>query len=153
MCRGFEGQPSLKRRSFKFDVDEKGDHFVSMTHNESMEKNQGEFSDEQSYNKNTKMYKTSSKSRLSNFLLLKLHPECKALFQLAANWLDIWYENQSLRVNKLPPMKKEISFSTNLSLVSTNHSVRATAITLWANAGLNNHEIVATFGHCNESNL
>ena len=56
-----------------------------MTHNESMEKNQGEFSDEQSYNKNTKMYKTSSKSRLSNSLLLKLDPECKALFQLAAN--------------------------------------------------------------------
>ena len=153
MCRGFEGQPSLKRRSFKFDVDEKGDHFVSMTHNESMEKNQGEFSDEQSYNKNTKMYKTSSKSPLSNSLLLKLHPECKALFQLAANWLDIWYENQPLGVNKRPPMKKEISFSTNLSLVSTNHSVRATAITLWANAGLKNHEILATFGHCNESNI
>ena len=38
-------------------------------------------------------------------------------------------------------------------LVSTNHSVRATAITLWANAGLKNHEILATFGHCNESNL
>ena len=29
--RGFEGQRSLKRRSFAFDVDAKGDHFVLMT--------------------------------------------------------------------------------------------------------------------------
>jgi len=87
VCRGFEGQRSLKRRSFTFDVDAKGDHFVSTTHNERMEKNQGEFSDEQSFDKNRKMHKTSSKSRLSNCLLLKLHPECKALFQYPKrNW-------------------------------------------------------------------
>ena len=42
---------------------------------------------------------------------------------------------------------------TNLSLVFTNHSVRATAITLWANAGLTKYEIMAIAGHCNESIL
>ena len=64
--------------------------------------------------------------------------------KLAANWTRY---SQPLGVNKLSAMKKEISFSTNLSLVSSNYSVRATAITLWANAGLTNHEIFAIFGH------
>lgn len=36
--RGFEGQRSLKRSSFTFDFDAKGDHFVSMTHDESTKK-------------------------------------------------------------------------------------------------------------------
>ena len=54
---------------------------------------------------------------------------------------------------KLSEMTEEISSLTNLSLVFTNHSVRATAITLWANAGLTKYEIMAIAGHCNESIL
>ena len=34
-----------------------------------------------------------------------------------------------------------------------NHSVRATAINLWANSGLTNREIMAISGHRNESNV
>ena len=65
----------------------------------------------------------------------------------------IWYENRPLGVNKLSAMMKEISSAANLSRVYTNHSVRATAITLWANAGLTNREIMAISGHRNESSL
>ena len=39
------------------------------------------------------------------------------------------------------------------SHVYTNHSVRTTAITLWANAGLTNREIMAISGHRSESSL
>ena len=60
--RGFEGQQSLKRRSFTFDVDAKGDHFVSMTHDESTKNHPGGVSDEESFEKNARMYKTSSKT-------------------------------------------------------------------------------------------
>ena len=37
--------------------------------------------------------------------------------------------------------------------IYTNHSVRATATTLWANSGLTNREIIAISGHRNESSL
>ena len=106
------------------------------------------------------MYKTSIKTDGYTGLgvfLSKLHPECEGLFQYPKrNWQQtdkIWYENRPLGVNKLSAMMKEISFAANLSRVYTNHSVRATAITLRANAGLTNREIMATFGHRNESSL
>ena len=106
------------------------------------------------------MYNTSSKTDDYTGLevvLSKLHPECEALFQYPKrNWRQtdkIWYENWPLGVNELSAMMKEISSAANLSRVYTNHSVRATAITLWANAGLTNREIMAISGHRNESNL
>ena len=158
--RGFEGQRSLKRSSFTFDVDAKGDHFVSMTHDESTKNHPGGVSDVESFEKNARMYKTSSKTDGYTGLevfLSKLHPECEALFQYPKrNWRQtdkIWYENRPLGVNKLSAMMKEISSAANLSRVYTNHSVRATAITLWANAGLTNREIMAISGHRNESSL
>ena len=153
-------QRSLKRRSFTFDVDAKGDHFGSMTHDESTKNHPGRVSDVESFGKNARMYKTSSKidgyTGLQVFLS-KLHPECEGLFQYPKrNWQQtdkIWYENRPLGVNKLSAMMKEISSEANLSRVYTNHSVRATAITLWANTGLTNREIMAIFGHRNESSL
>ena len=49
--RGFEGQRSLKRTSFTFDVAAKGDHFVWMTHNESTKNHPGGVSDVESFEK------------------------------------------------------------------------------------------------------
>ena len=48
-------------------------------------------------------------------------------------------------------MMKDISSTAGLSRIYANHSVRATAITLWANADLTNREIMAISGHRNES--
>ena len=62
-CRhGFEGQQSLKRSSFVFGEDAKGDHFVTMAHNESTKNHPDGVSDVESYEKNVQMYKTSSKN-------------------------------------------------------------------------------------------
>ena len=106
------------------------------------------------------MYKTSSKSdeytALEKFLS-KLNPECETLFQYPKrNWRPpdkVWYENWPLGVNKLSTMMKNISSEAGLSRIYTNHSVRATAIALWANSGLTNREIMAISGHRNESSL
>ena len=55
-------------------------------------------------------------------------------------------------VNKLSMMMKKSS-EAGLSHIYTNHSIRATAINLWANSGLTNREIMAISGHRNESNV
>ena len=65
----------------------------------------------------------------------------------------IWYENRPLCVNKLGDMMKDISAEAELSQKHTNHCVRATAITLWSNAGLANRHIMAISGHRNEQLL
>ena len=49
--RGFEGQRSLKKSSFVFSEDAKGDHFVSMAHDEATKKHQGGVSDVESFEK------------------------------------------------------------------------------------------------------
>jgi len=114
-----------------------------------------------SVEKNARMYKTSSKTdgyTALDFFLSKLNPECAALFQyLKRNWEPsgrVWYENRPLGINKLSTTMKDtcISSAADLSGIYTNHSVRAT-ITLWANAGLTNREIMAIYGHRNESSL
>ena len=106
------------------------------------------------------MYKTNSQAdgySALEFFLTKLNPECDVLFQYPKrNWRpsdQVWYENRPLGVNKLPTTMKEISKEANLSCIYTNHSVRATAITLWANAGLSDREIMAISGHRSEASL
>ena len=106
------------------------------------------------------MYKTSGKTdgyTALDFFLSKLNPECEELFQYPnRNWKpsdNVFYKNRPLGVNKLLTMMKDISSAAGLSRIFTNHSFRATAITLWANAGLTNREIMAISGHRNESSL
>ena len=48
---------------------------------------------------------------------------------------------------------KEFSKAANLSQVYTNHCIRATAITLWSDAGLSNRHIMSLSGHRNENSL
>ena len=92
----------------------------------------------ESFEKNgRRLYKTNTQAdghtALESFLT-KFNPECDALFQYPKrNWRPsdhMWYENQPLGVNKLSTMMKEISKDASLSRIYTNHSVRATAITL-----------------------
>jgi len=131
-----------------------------MSHDETTKNHPGGVFDVESYEKNGRMYKTNNPtdgySALELFLS-KLNPECEALFKYPKrNWRSsdkIWYENRPLGINKLSTMMKNISSAAGLSRIYTNHSVRATAITLWSTADLTNREIMAISGHRNESSL
>ena len=96
----------------------------------------------ESFEKNGRMYKTSSTTDGYSALefFTKLNPECEALFQYPKrNWHPsdrIWLENRPLGKNRLAETMKDIRKDAALARVYTNHSVRATAITLWANSGL-----------------
>jgi hypothetical protein len=65
----------------------------------------------------------------------------------------VWYEARPLGINSLAKMMKTISEEARLSKIYTNHCVRATAITLWSNAGISNRHIMAISGHRSEQSL
>ncbi|KAK3703830.1 hypothetical protein QZH41_002897 [Actinostola sp. cb2023] len=158
--RGREGQRSLTKNSFRFDKDPEGREFVTMNHDESTKNHPGGLADTPSYEKFGRMYKTNSTTDGFSSLkiyLEKINPHCQALFQYPKrNWRatdTIWYENRPLGINKLAKMMKDISEEAGLSKVYTNHCVRATAITLWADAGLSDRQIMSISGHRSESSL
>ena len=81
----------------------------------------------------------------------------KSFFRyLRKNWSfddNVWYEARPVGVKSLECLMKNISKAASLSKLYTNHSVRATAITWWSNAGIPNRHIKAISGHRNEQSL
>ncbi|KAK2561534.1 hypothetical protein P5673_015510 [Acropora cervicornis] len=145
--RGREGQRNLKKSSFVFLQDENGNRYATMAHDEASKNHQGGLSDNTvSFEKLGRMYQTEHPNDEYNALCLyleKLNPVCSAFFQYPKrSWKGpqegVWFENRCLGVNKLGDMMKFLSKAANLSKIYTNHSVRATAITLWSDAGLSN---------------
>ena len=160
--RGREGQRNLKKTSFVFLQDENGSPYATMAHDEASKTRQGGLDDNtSSYEKLGRMYKTDHPNdgyTALQLYLQKLHPDCSAFFQFPKRlWSGpqepVWFENRCLGVNKLGGMMKALSEAAKLSQVYTNHCVRATAITLWSDAGLSNRHIMSISGHRNENSL
>ena len=150
------GLKAKETSSFACERDATGCPFAAFRHHEPSRGNfrSGELE------KNARMYKTTCPadgySALEVFLT-KFNPQHDALFQYPKrNWRPsdkVWYENRPHGKNKLSSLMKEISVEAGLSRTYTNHSVRATAITLWANAGLTVREIMTISGHRNGASL
>jgi len=89
--------------------------------------------------------------------LQKLNPRYEALFQYPKRAVtqedQVWYDNKPLGVNKRAGMMKEISKLASLSNIYSNHSVRATAITLWSDRKVPWRHIMAISGHRSEASL
>jgi len=161
--RGREGQRGLSTEStesFKFEVDANGRSYATMAHDEASKNHPGGLKDVSSTEKEARMYETEE--LIDGFKALKLYlskinPNCTAFFQYPKrNWKpeeDVWYEEKPVGVNTLANTMKCISEEASLSKVYTNHSVRATAITLWSDAGVANRHIMAISGHRNEQSL
>ena len=160
--RGREGQRELTKQSFQFLMDESGREYVSMTHDEATKNHPGGIDDISSVEKEARMYSTSEDQLFDGLnclkvYLQKLNPHCEALFQYPKQAVthedQVWYTNKPLGVNRLTGMMKEISKLASLSRIYTNHSVRATAITLWSNAQVPSRHIMAISGHRSEASL
>lgn len=158
--RGREGQRQLTTSSFKFEVDGAGRKYVTMAHDEVSKNHPGGFKDKQSTEKLARIYETDHKNdgyKALELYLSKVNPGISAFFQYPKrDWRPsdkIWYEARPLGVNTLASMMKRISEAANLSKSYTNHCVRATAITLWSDAGIPNRHIMAISGHRNEQSL
>lgn len=158
--RGREGQRELKTSSLKFEVDASGRHYATMAHDEATKNHPGGIKDVNSSEKKSRMYETDESNdgyKALRLYLSKTNPKCESLFQYPKrNWAptdDVWYENRPVGINKLDSMMREISKEAGLSRIYTNHSVRATSITLMSNAGIPNRHIMAISGHRNEQSL
>ena len=68
-------------------------------------------------------------------------------------WDKVWYENRPLGSKQAVNDDEKHQLRGRSLRYLPNHSVRATAINLWANSGLTNREIMAISGHRNESNV
>ena len=143
--RGREGQRQLKKTSFKFEVDASGRISVTMAHDEATKNHPGGVSDVPSSEKLARMHETPEENdgyKALKVYMAKLNPQCDAFFQYPrknSKWNyhdEVWFDAQPIGDNKLDGMMTIISEEAKLSKMHTNHSVRATAITLWLNAGV-----------------
>ena len=117
-------------------------------------------SDVPSNEKLARMYETSDENdgyKAMKLYISKLNPKSNAFFQYPKkqwNYDDeVWYDARPIGFNKVDNMLERISEAAKLSKMYTNHSVRATAITLWSNAGIQNRHIMAISGHRSEQSL
>ena len=85
-----------------------------------------------------------------------LNPMNEYLFQRpkkSAGEGEIWYDNMVVGENTLGKKVKVISHQAELSKIYTNHSIRATTITILDRSGFEARHIMSVSGHRNESSI
>lgn len=86
-----------------------------------------------------------------------LHPDCDYFWQrpkpIEKKTVDIWFDKAPLGKNTLGDKMKNLSKQLNLSKLYTNHSLRATTITLLDNKGFEARHIMSISGHKTESSI
>ena len=92
------------------------------------------------------------------YYLSKLNPLCDCVWQKPrqGNVQDsdqVWYENVPIGKNTLELMMKKISEAAGCSKLYTNHSLRATSITILDQAGYSSRHIMSVSGHRTESSI
>ena len=94
--------------------------------------------------------------------LAKLNPKCEFMWQRpkvkARNGKTFdgdgcWYDNQVLGKNTLASMTKTISSNAGCSKTYTNHSLRATSISMLDHAGYASRDIMSVSGHRSETSI
>ena len=66
---------------------------------------------------------------------------------------DVWYQNQVRGVSKLGTLMQNLSKRCNLSRVYTNHSIRATSVTILDEGNFSSRLIMKISGHRSENSL
>lgn len=148
--RGPEGQRQLKTTSFKFKIDAAGRKYASMTHDKVSKNHPGGLNDTSSSEKRHEC--TRREIRMMDIKLWSCTLTRWISGVLHFFNIQRWMRNH-LGSTVLPTWWKKISEAAGLSKISTNHSIRATAITLWSNAGVDNRHIMSISGHRNEQSL
>ena len=156
--RGRENLREMKRNNFKFKKDDIGREYAEFDINEAT-KNHQNFDDR---TQKQLMYATGKVNCPVNclkFYISKLDPTanslyCKPIIRKSFSADDnVWYTAVPIGKNTLGNYMKIISSKLKLSQSYTNHSIRATVVTLLSRTGFESREIMRLTGHKSEASL
>lgn len=148
--RGRQNLRQLKKNDFEIKLDAKGRSFVIKTTDE-LTKNHRE-NDEQE-DGGVMVSKDGQLCPVASFrkYISRLNSENEYLFQRPktreVSEDEVWYDNMVLGENTLGKKMKVISQQANLSVIYTNHSIRATAVTIFDRSGFEARHIMSVSGH------
>ncbi|CAC5375819.1 unnamed protein product [Mytilus coruscus] len=158
LCRrGRENLRGMNKTTFAITQDSKGREYVYQVVDE-LDKNHRETDDTIT---EAHMYAVNGHPLcpVASFrkYLSKLHPRNNDLWQKPVDQFtdsqDVWYYNQSLGKNTLSSLMRTISQQARLSREFTNHSIRATSITVLDINKFSDRDIMSVSGHKSESSI
>ena len=156
LCRrGQENLRNLNKSDFSLKTDGYGKQYVEKFVDE-MTKNRREGNDAE---KGGIIYETGSPyCPVASFKLYisHLNPNINTFFQRPKSSVlkfGPWYDAQVLGVNYLGNLMKNISADAKLSVMYTNHCIRATSVTILDESGVEARHIMSVSGHRTESSI
>ena len=153
--RGRQNLRQLKKTDFEIKVNSQGKRCVVKT-NAELTKNHREH-DVQAEEGGMMIANDSPFCPVSSFekYLSVLNPMNEFLFQRpkSSGKGEVWYDNMVVGENTLGKKMKVISQQAELSTTYTNHSIRATTITILDRSGFEARHIMSVSGHRNESSI
>jgi hypothetical protein len=161
LCRrGRENQRGMTKQTFKISTDGQGKNYVYQAIDE-LDKNHSYSDKPDDTVGEARMYEQPGNEAcpVASFskYLAKLSSKQENLWQRPRDFFegdDDWYHvNMPLGKNALGNMMKRISVSAQLSKMYTNHSIRATHVTILDEAGFEARHIMRTTGHKSESSI
>ena len=156
LCRrGRENLRKLTKESFKVNVGDDGKKFVTLEKDE-LTKNHGV--DVEQHEGGFMVETGGLNCPITSFKIYvsRLNPNLRAFFQRPKNSSPPkgpWYDNMVIGTKKLETLMKRISKEANLNKIYSNHSIRATAITLLDSAVVEARHIMSLSGHRAESSI
>lgn len=153
--RGRENVRDMKADDFVLQTDEQNLRYI--VHRDTLTKTRRE-NDDEGYSGYMYEIPGSSRCPVSSFLAYKdvLNPAIDCLWQRpkpTAPSEGPWFCNAPLGVNTLGTKMKAIADAAGCAKKYTNHSLRATTVTVLDHAGFASRDIMAVTGHKSESSL
>ena len=159
LCRrGRENLRDMSKDTFAIRKDSMGKAYVCQVKDE-LDKNHRETDKPDESITVGRMYETGGiKCPVMSYRLYldKLHPESNFLWQRPRTMYsgsDTWFCNVPIGKNTLGGFMSKLSKKHNLSMIYTNHSIRATSVTVMDEADIEARHIMKVSGHKSESSI
>ncbi|CAC5395249.1 unnamed protein product [Mytilus coruscus] len=162
VSRGVEFHHQLNINSFKFERDERGSEFLSISHETHQKNHQGGLDDATEETQDKRMYAVPNSpscplTTIKNFLS-KCDSAAKSLFNQCCrealrcpSMYNSWYNVTPVKVKNFSAFMPDICKNAGFKRY-TGHSLRSTAITAMSDAGLTDRSIMFMSDHkCEES--